>query len=608
MAGPRPRPDRWGMTSRPPKTKPRHRLEHTLVRRGVLPPRGVDAALREADAKGRELGRHLARRGDVSPDALGQAMAEHYSLGWVAGPLRPEPDAVALVPEEVARRLGCLPLRRSRRTLEVVVSDPLRLAGLEDLQFRTGLRVEPSLSTAASVTRGLDDAYGEEGAASDEEAPGGRDGNGGNPLGRTATLLDDLLDQAVRAGASDLHVEPDASGLTVRARVDGVLRRLGRMENSLARPLLSRLKVMAGMDIAVRRRPQDGGFRLTRGERSLSVRASTLPVENGEKAVLRILDPAAVPSSLDGLGLGSSDLKRLREVLKVGRGVLLAAGPTGSGKSSTLFGALGELDRAGLNVVTLEDPIEYRVEGVNQVQVHPRAGLTFPAALRAVLRQDPDVVMVGEIRDRETAEIAMAAAVTGHLVLSTVHTTDAPGAVTRLLHMGVPRHLVAGGLAGVVAQRLLRTVCSACRGHGRDPIDQTPCTGCHDGVQGRTGVFEVLTVTEAIRDRIMTGAATGEIRRQARRQGMGSMADDARRKVAEARTTPHEVARVLHRPAGAAPPCSHCSSPVPDDAMACPGCGLPPAGRCPCGTHLQPQWRHCPDCGRRRRPGPDQTE
>ncbi len=281
-------------------------------------------------------------------------------------------------------------------------------------------------------------------------------------------------------------------------------------------------------------------------------------------------------------------------------GFILVTGPTGSGKSTTLYASLATVDRAEKNVITVEDPVERRMEEISQIQINPRAGLTFPSALRSVLRQDPDVVMVGEIRDGETAEIAMSAAVTGHLVLSTVHTTDAPGAITRLLHMGVPRHLVAGGLAGVVAQRLLRTLCTRCGGRGG--VADTPCQACHEGIRGRTGVFEVLAVTERLRDRIMAGAATGELRRQAREDGMVSMADDARRKVAGGETTPHEVARVLHRPAGALAPCSHCSSPIPDDARACPGCGLPTRDRCRCGRALQPGWRFCPACAHPRAP------
>ena len=274
--------------------------------------------------------------------------------------------------------------------------------------------------------------------------------------------------------------------------------------------------------------------------------------------------------------------------------MILAAGPTGSGKSSSLSAALAELNREGLNVVTVEDPVEYRIPGINQVQVKPLAGLTFPAALRAILRQDPDIVMIGEIRDRETAEIAMAAAVTGHLVLSTIHTTDAPGAITRLLHMGVPAYLVAGGLTGVVAQRLVRTLCPVCRGHSAEG-----CGRCPDGYSGRTGVFQVLAINDSMRDEIIRGASTATLRRLAVDSGMASLSEDARRKVAEGLTTPHEVARVIQTDAGAVVPCSRCGGEIPTQALGCPYCGLTVRRLCRCGSQLRRGWRFCPLCGGR---------
>jgi general secretion pathway protein E len=355
--------------------------------------------------------------------------------------------------------------------------------------------------------------------------------------------------------------------------------------------VLSRIKIMAGMDISVKRRPQDGGITLPRADRKLTLRVSTLPVTAGEKAVCRILDPAKAPANLGSLGFSAHDLKRVRTLIKGGQGVILAAGPTGSGKSSTLYGALQEVDRQTGNVITLEDPVEYRLDGVNQVQVDPRAGLTFPAALRSVLRQDPDVIMVGEIRDRETAEIAMAAAVTGHLVLSTIHTTDAPGAITRLLNMGVPPFLVAGGLSGVVAQRLVRKVCPAC--HGRKAEG---CGRCRNGYAGRTGVFQVLVMTDALRDEVVGAAATGTLRRLAEDAGMGTIVEDARRKAAEGVTTPHEVGRVLQTDPGASLPCNVCGGETPTGALACPTCGTVRARRCGCGGTLQPGWRFCAWC------------
>jgi general secretion pathway protein E len=382
----------------------------------------------------------------------------------------------------------------------------------------------------------------------------------------------------------------------VRERVDGVLRKVTELPAGARTSLLSRIKVLGDMDISVKRRPQDGGFSFTHGDRALSIRVSTLPVEGGEKAVLRFLDPRSAPANLDALGFSPEDLTRVRSLVRGGRGVLLASGPTGSGKSSTLFGALGEINREEVNVVTLEDPIEYRVKGVNQVQVNPRSGLTFPAALRAVLRQDPDVIMIGEIRDAETAEIAMAAAITGHLVLSTIHTNDAPSGITRLLQMGVAPHLVAGGLAGIIAQRLVRKSCSACGGH------PTGCSFCHRGYRGRIGVFQVLTVTEALREAIGQGVEASELRRRAEEGGMGTRVDDARRKVAEGVTSQPEMARVLREDPGEILPCPRCGGGLPAGGEGCPHCGTARSRRCQCGRALRRSWRYCPECLRRAPP------
>jgi general secretion pathway protein E len=414
-------------------------------------------------------------------------------------------------------------------------------------------------------------------------------------------ILDRLIRQAVARGASDLHLEPGRKQIQVRERVDGILRPVPGVPPVSGSALVSRIKVLAGMDIAVRMRPQDGGFPMVYRGRSFALRVSTLPLEDGEKAVLRILASDDTPSRLDELGLDGSPLTRLRRILRGRQGVVLAAGPTGSGKSSTLSAAIAELDREALNVVSLEDPIEYRMDGVSQVQVRPQAGLTFPTALRAVLRQDPDVVMVGEIRDRETAEIAMGAAITGHLVLSTVHTMDAPSGIARLLQMGVPPYLVAGGLAGIVAQRLVRRICVSCQG------DPAGCSRCPDGYRGRTGIFQVLTMNEALREEIVRGAPTALLRRRARGAGMGSMAEDARRKVAEGVTSPHEVARVLREDPGTVFPCRRCQAPVPPEAAGCPFCGGPTAPHCSCGERLRREWHYCPSCLRQAPPTPEES-
>lgn len=401
-------------------------------------------------------------------------------------------------------------------------------------------------------------------------------------------LVDRILRSAIEDGASDIHVEETGTDVRVRLRIDGRLEKTLDLPAGARRAVLSRIKVVAGMDISVRRRAQDGRAAIHHQGRRLTLRVSTLPVNGGEKAVVRILDPDSAPRSLGGLGMAANDLAQLRGLLTRGEGVLLSAGPTGSGKSTTLFAALSEMDRETRNVVTVEDPVEYRLPGASQVQVERRAGLGFAEALRAILRQDPDVVMVGEIRDRETAEIAMAAAVTGHLVLSTIHTTDAPGAVTRLLHMGVPPFLVAGGLAGVVAQRLVRGSCAPCRGRG--------CDRCHDGLSGRTGIYQVLTVSDAMRDEISGGGSSARLRRLALETGMSTLASDARRAVAAGLTTTHEVGRYLDAAAAAGVPCPSCSFAVPFGAVACPRCGRRRGKSCGCGQRLERGWRFCPSC------------
>jgi type II secretory ATPase GspE/PulE/Tfp pilus assembly ATPase PilB-like protein len=342
-------------------------------------------------------------------------------------------------------------------------------------------------------------------------------------------LVDHLIDEAVAQGASDIHLGPVAGELRVRMRIDGVLRERHRVGEGAGRAVVSRIKIMAGMDIAIQRRPQDGGLNRNTAEGPLALRVSCLPCEGGEKVVIRILDPRRSPGGLTALGLASDDHRRILGLLERAQGVVLVAGPTGSGKSSTLQAALRELDRSTLNVVTLEDPVEHRVPGVTHVQVHPRSGLTFPTGLRAVLRQDPDVLMIGEIRDRETAEIAMNAAITGHLVLSTIHTTDAPGAIARLRHMGVPAHLVAGGLSGVIAQRLVRRTCTRCSGR----LDRE-CPACIDGLRGRTGIFQVLGIDDRQREAIAGRVAAP--------RSAGGCGHPCRRRAARGRTGPHHPA------------------------------------------------------------------
>jgi type IV pilus assembly protein PilB len=584
------------------KPKPKI-LGQLLLEAAAVSEADLEQALAEQRETGQRIGALLVERGWADGEDVARCLARQLSLPYEPPPLRPDPASGTILRPELARRGRVVPLSSTSRTLRLAMADPLDLATLDDVQFQTGRRVEPVVASPKAILHALEGCFGDEAQRLVQNlpekwrAPQSESPHDLERLARSAPvvrLLDHVLARAAEEGASDIHMEKHLGAMRIRFRLDGVLREVMGLPSGSLEALLSRLKIMAGMDISVKRRPQDGGFSMKLGGRNLNLRVSTLPAKGGEKAVIRILDPDKAPFTLDGLGFSEEDLSRLRRLMKGGQGVILAAGPTGSGKSSTLFAALGELDRVGQNLVTLEDPAEYRLPGANQVQVNPKAGLTFPAALRSVLRQDPDVIMVGEIRDRETAEIAMAAAVTGHLVLSTVHTVDAPGAITRLLNMGVPPFLLAGGLAGVVAQRLVRRLCPACGGR-----EARGCGECPDGYRGRTGIFQVLVMTDALREAVANNASLGILRRLATEAGMSSLKDDARRKVAERITSPHEVGRVIHGDGGASIPCRSCHGDVPLGSHGCPWCGSPRLLVCPCGAHLRPDWRFCPTCVRK---------
>ena len=573
-------------------------LGQLLLDAGAITREALDRALSVQTELGLRLGEALIHQGDADPESVARGLATQLGLPYAPPPLHPGTDAAALVRGELARTHRVVPLRSTARRLVVAMADPLDLGAVDDLRFQSGRHIDVEVASGPAVVEGLARAYGGTidgllAALPPElrrEEPQLDELERATRSAPVVRLVDQMLHEAAEAGASDIHVEETGADAHVRYRVDGVLRRALEIPAPARHAVLSRLKVMAGMDIAVRRRAQDGRIGLRHEGHDLTLRVSTLPVNGGEKAVVRILDPDTAPRDLGGLGMASPDLSRVRRLLASREGVILVAGPTGSGKSTTLFAALSELDRLTQNVTTLEDPVEYRLPGANQVQVDRRAGLGFPDALRAILRQDPDVVMVGEIRDRETAEIAMAAAVTGHLVLSTIHTTDAPGAVTRLLNMGVPPFLVAGGLTGVVAQRLVRRLCRDCAGRG--------CEECDHGYRGRSGVFQVLTMTDALRDEVTRRGPTSRLRGLAREGGMGTLADDARRAVAEGHTSPHEISRVLHADPGASLPCPRCDGEVPPGALACPHCGDRRRSTCRCGTVLQRSWRFCPRCVR----------
>src|SRR5690242_6886590 len=433
---------------------------------------------------------------------------------------RVDPNAVALLAERWARRYGVLPMRLERGTLLVATSDPDDLDAERTVGFATGHRVRWVLASADELALQINRWYPDAtvrreqlappvevehlGFVSDESTSVAAD------VGTSVIrLVDQLLADGIQAGASDIHIEPEEQGIAVRHRVDGLLRHARTLPRYVAPSLVSRVKILSGLDIADRLRPQDGRARVAIQGSVVDLRVSTLPASHGEKIVIRVLDGSAGLRTLDSIGFSPTDLARIRCLLEQREGLVLVTGPTGSGKTTTLYAALREIQARGVNVVTVEDPIEYRLPGIVQVQVHERAGLTFSAALRSIMRQDPDVILVGEIRDRETAEIAIQAALTGHLVLSTLHTNDAASAIARLVDIGAASYQIATAVKGVIAQRLVRRLCIACAGAG--------CRECGEsGYRGRRAIAEILIASPEFERRVASSATPESIADAAR--------------------------------------------------------------------------------------------
>ncbi len=540
-----------------------NRLGKLLKNAGLLTDRQLEAALAQQKKTGERLGQILVAKGFLDEQSLLRAL--EYQLGIPHVDLSRfafNKDALAALPENLARHYGVVPLVKTDGKLMVAMSDPLNIYIIDALRAATGLEIEPALASARQISQAVVQAYRELPAQSQEPEL-----SQDETAGPVAQAVNAILERAVRERASDLHLEPQSGGkLRIRMRVDGFLRDAGTQSASLAVPLISRLKVMADLDIAERRLPQDGRFFLQVDGRKIDFRLSTLPTMNGEKVAVRILDSKRDLLRLSQLDFAPEKLQAFRNLLKRPYGIILVTGPTGSGKTTTLYAALRELDAKQENIVTVEDPVEYTLEGINQVQVNPRFGLTFATGLRALVRQDPDVILVGEIRDRETAQIAIEAALTGHLVLSTLHTNDSIGAVARLVEMGIEPFLITSALLGVVAQRLVRRLCPACResrgiteaAHNllleltgqAPPSDQRICEpkGCpacgQTGFQGRFALQEILLPDGEFWAMMRRGLPEGRIREEAIRRGMEPMAQDGCRKVLAGLTSLDEVLRV----------------------------------------------------------------
>ncbi len=513
----------------------------------------------------------------VSPAVLSQHIAQQFRLR-VADLDAAENRAIKLVPETVARRFGILPLRENDRQLVVATSDPVDLEVERALGFASGRTPVFEVAPPEAIQRAIDTKYSPDRVV--QSLLGNMAAGGGDsvqiveeaepeaigaveleaePVVKLANLI---LSDAVRERASDVHIEPGRAGGTVRFRVDGVLRHYMQLPMPALNRVVSRIKILGQMDIADRLRPQDGRARARVDDRTYDLRISTVPTRDSEKAVIRILDPQAAPG-LDELGLAEAEAARVRHLLSLPDGIFVVTGPTGSGKTTTLYAALKHLATGDVNIMTVEDPIEYELAGITQIQVEPKRGVTFPSALRAILRQDPDVILVGEIRDLETAVVAVQAAMTGHLVLATLHTNDAIGVVARLVDLGLDRASIAAALRGALAQRLLRRVCPHCkqlirgdltpseerlvRQYGVQPVVRAVgCTQCgNTGFRGRFPVAEVFIATPEVQDQVTRGAGLRELQQAVTQSGLRPMREAALEAVGRGLTTLEEVERVM---------------------------------------------------------------
>ncbi|HAG10168.1 MAG TPA: type II secretion system protein GspE [Desulfotomaculum sp.] len=544
-------------------------LGEKLIEEGLITGEQLDEALRVQTRTGELLGRILIELGMISEDSLNKILGIHK--------IEPKDEIKAnllkTIPEQLIRKYKMFPIRKEGKHLVVAMADPLNIIAIDDLRLLTGLDIKSVKASEKEINSYIDKYFGlpevekvlqelltepeiiEQEEIIEEvivdEAP-------------VIRLVNSLIMKAINEDASDIHIEPFEFSVRVRNRVDGILRDVMTLPRKMVHAVVSRIKIMGSMDIAERRVPQDGRIPLRIAGRELDLRISTMPTVFGEKVVIRILDKGNIKNfTLENLGFGPQNMNYFRKFFKNAHGIILATGPTGSGKTTTLYTALNSINSIERNIVTVEDPVEYMLEGINQSQVNIKAGATFGNYLRSILRQDPDVIMIGEIRDFETAEIAVRAATTGHLVLSTMHTNDAPGAITRLIDMGIEPFMVASSVIGIVAQRLVRKICQNCRQeytpdkaeiafagleHEDTVYHGAGCEICnHTGYKGRIAIHEVLSVSPSLQNLILQKTSNDELRKAAFIEGMISLKEDGLQKVFEGVTTIKEIIRVAFR-------------------------------------------------------------
>ncbi|MEC5270753.1 GspE/PulE family protein [Caldifermentibacillus hisashii] len=545
----------------------RKRLGDLLVESGLISEEQLNSTLRRKSAD-EKLGDALLREGYITEQQLIEVLEFQLGIPHINIFQYPiDPDVIQLVPKELAKRHYAMPIRRDKNKLLVAMADPMDYFAIEELRMATGYHIEPAIATKDELFRtitkyydlqeSMEEVMGE--IATSETLDETRVTDDDSPVVR---LVNQIIDNALVQRASDIHFDPQETELRVRYRVDGILRTERSLPKHMQNVIVARIKIMANLNITETRLPQDGRIKTTINFKPVDIRVSSLPTIYGEKIVMRLLDLSNTLNRIDKIGFSETNLEKFTDMLKRPNGIILITGPTGSGKSSTLYATLNELNSDDVNIITVEDPVEYQMEGVNQIQVNENIGLTFANGLRSILRQDPDIVMIGEIRDTETAEVATRASLTGHLVLSTLHTNSSIEALSRLVDMGIEPFLISSSILGVVAQRLVRRVCRDCgqtvpatereqqifsnRGLTIETVRRgRGCPSCNmTGYRGRMAIHEVLPIDETIRHLILKTASTTEIRDYVRKKGMEFLIDDGLKKVKEGVTTTEEILRV----------------------------------------------------------------
>ena len=552
------------------------RLGDLLVSSGVISQEQLGQALARQKETKKRLGEELIDDGIITEQQLIDTLRLQLGIEFVdLSTVEPDPQLVDVLPRNIAKKYGVTPVRLHGNTLYLAMSDPLNFMAQEEVRVATHRRVVPMITTADGIERANASLYGGEGAQRAiqdmrREAPATRQESTADAVvelnetaAPTVRLVNSIIERAAAENASDIHLDPCADCIRVRMRVDGVMCPVMTVPSDLYASVLARLKIMGGMDVTERRVPQDGRAGVRLRNRSFDLRMSTLPTIYGEKCVIRVLDKNSAFLSRDGIGVEGKQLEQYEYLMGRPSGTILIVGPTGSGKTSTMYTMIHQLNSEQVNLMTLEDPVEYNIDGINQVQINEKTGMTFASGLRSILRQDPDIIAVGEIRDGETAEIAMRAAITGHLVLSTVHTNDALSTVERLKDIGVPNYLIAGALNGVISQRLVRTICPDCK-QAYDPTAQElaelglpadskqklfrgkGCPNCFGrGYRGRTAVFEMLVLSRRMRSAIVKGMDREDLREILRQEGdYATLQENCRRLVQDGVTTIEEARRL----------------------------------------------------------------